>query len=115
MILVTMRGTIGATCSTKKKEEKFVLQGVLRKQVKASHTRQRKISEQGAGNEQTWERVSGRKTVVGWMFTAKRREASGWILHVLTEESGGVSSFSGVRQQVLARPLGQPTEGHEEA
>ena len=47
------------------------------------------------------------------MFTAKRREASGWILHVLTEESGGVSSFS--EEEVLARPLGQPTEGHEEA
>ena len=77
----------------------------------ASHTRKRQISERGgAGNEQIWERASGRRTVVGWMFTARRREASGWILHVLSEESGGVSSFSEVRQQVLASLFGQPTQ-----
>ena len=56
-------------------------------------------------HDQISERVSGRRKVVGWMFTARRREASGWILHVLNEESGGVSSFS--EQQDLASRFGQ--------
>ena len=49
------------------------------------------------------------------MLIARRREAFGWVIHVLNEESGGVSSFSEVREQVWASPLGQSTQGHEEA
>ena len=49
------------------------------------------------------------------MLISRRREAFGWVLHVLNEESGGVSSFSEVRQQVLVSPLGQFTRGPEEA
>ena len=50
-----------------------------------------------------------------WMLIARLREAFGWVLHVLNEESGGVASFTEVRQQVLASPLGQSTQGQEEA
>ena len=46
---------------------------------------------------------------------ARRREASGWVLHVLNEDSGDVASFSEVREQFWASPLGQSTRGPEEA
>ena len=76
------------------------------RQVRASHTRKRSIFEGGAGSEQTWERVSGRRTVVRWMLIERRREAS--------EKEVVFHTFSEVRQQVLASLFGQPTQGHEE-
>ena len=95
-----------------KRRRKLALQSVWRNRSGRHMHGSDQISEpSGAGNEQTWESVSCRRTVVRWVLIERRREPFVGA-PCLEGETGSVSSFS--EEQVLASLFGQPTQGHEE-
>ena len=90
-----------------KRRRKLALQSVWRNRSRRHMHGSVKFLSPGAGNEQTWERVSGRRTVVRWVLIERRRNLL-WVLHLKEKQE----VFG--EEQVLASLFGQPTQGHEE-